>query len=973
MKKQALILCLFVFSAILFAAENYQVKTKQDSKGNTFQFVENDPFNVREYTLENGLKIFLSENKDKPEISTMIAVKAGSTYDPKDNTGLAHYLEHLMFKGTDEIATSNWAEEKKLLDQISAKFEEHKFEQDPEMKKAIYAEIDSLSQVASAYAIPNELDKIMSSIGAKGTNAFTSTEQTVYLNTIPSNQLDRWITIERERFSQLVLRLFHTELETVYEEFNTTQSNDQRQVLTTLNKLLFPDHPYGTQTTIGNPEHLKNPSMVNIHEYWNKYYVANNMALILVGDLDPAETFSKIKKSFSTLRTNPNLEHPKFDTIQPLNSIVEKDVYGPSAESVALGFVIESETNDESIKAELISSILYNGKAGLLDLNLNQTRKVAMSYCSTSFNKDAGEFIFMASPQQNQTLEEAKDLLITELDKIKQGEFDESLIQSIINNRKRAELQKIEYNYYHWFVLKSFIGEVPWSETLSRLEKMETITKQDLIDYANKNLKNYAVVYKRQGENKNIVRVEKPQITPIQINRTAQSQFFSKIQDIPENKLEPQFLDYDKLVEKKKLRGAKFNYIQNENNELANLHIIMNMGSYNNKLLPLAFDFFKYLGTDQYPAPVLAKKYYDLGLSAYATTDTEVAYFSVYGLDSTMNEGLELLLHNIRNLQPNDMAFKMFIASIKKERDNEKLSDRDILSKTLSIAKYGLDNPTRYHLTNEELDALTAEQLVNELKNALNYEQIVFYYGPRSFKQAYKDVKKRYQPSKKLQETPVLKKFPESGETGKVYFANYDKVQSSIYMISQDDMYSEDLDPYCRLMNSFYGAGLSSVVFQEIREAKGLVYSAYSFLNMPGDKEKHHYLHASMETQPDKVDVAIQEMIRILNEMPEAKHQFEVAKQSVLKNIESTRVTKSNIFWNYYGKLRSDRSANYDEKTYNAIKNISYEDFKQFFNEHVAGKKFNFVVVSKKENTDFEVLKKYGEIEEIDIDQIFNY
>ena len=307
----------------------FETKTMKDKNGMSYEMVEGDPMNVRLYTLENGLKVYISPNDAEPRIQTLISVKAGSTYDPKETTGLAHYLEHMMFKGTSNLGSSNWEAEKVLLDEVSNLFEAHKNETDPEKKKAIYVKIDSVSQEASKFSIPNEYDKLMSSFGAKGTNAYTSNEETVYINDIPSNEFNRWAKLERERFGELVLRLFHTELETVYEEFNRGQYSDFRKSYQALNKNLYPTHPYGQQTTIGEAEHLKNPSMVNIHNYWNTYYRANNMAIILAGDLNPDEAIQTIKANWSDLPTNDNLEKPTFAEEQPITSPVEVEVYGP--------------------------------------------------------------------------------------------------------------------------------------------------------------------------------------------------------------------------------------------------------------------------------------------------------------------------------------------------------------------------------------------------------------------------------------------------------------------------------------------------------------------------------------------------------------------------------------------------------------------------------------------------------------------
>ena len=273
--------------------EKHEVIQKEDSNGYAYKEVTNDPYHARIYTLDNGLKVYLSVNRDEPRVQTYIGVKAGSSYDPAETTGLAHYLEHMMFKGTGKIGALDWETEQAMIEEISELYEQHKATDDTNEKKAIYAKIDSISYQAAKMVAANEYDKLMSTLGAKGTNAYTSNERTVYMNDIPANELEKWLMVESERFSQLVLRLFHTELETVYEEFNMGQDQDGRQAYQALYKNLFPGHVYGEQSTIGKPEHLKNPSMVNIHNYFDTYYVPNNMAIAMVGDIDMDETDRK--------------------------------------------------------------------------------------------------------------------------------------------------------------------------------------------------------------------------------------------------------------------------------------------------------------------------------------------------------------------------------------------------------------------------------------------------------------------------------------------------------------------------------------------------------------------------------------------------------------------------------------------------------------------------------------------------------
>ena len=200
------------------------------AKDYKFKTVDGDMMKTRIYTLDNGLKVYLSVNAEKPRIQTYIAVRTGSKNDPAETTGLAHYLEHLMFKGTKQFGTNNPAAEKPLLDEIEQRYEAYRKLTDPEARKKAYHEIDSVSQVAAQYFIPNEYDKLMAAIGAQGTNAFTSNDVTCYVEDIPSNEIENWAKIQSDRFQNMVIRGFHTELEAVYEEYNIYLTDDNDKV-----------------------------------------------------------------------------------------------------------------------------------------------------------------------------------------------------------------------------------------------------------------------------------------------------------------------------------------------------------------------------------------------------------------------------------------------------------------------------------------------------------------------------------------------------------------------------------------------------------------------------------------------------------------------------------------------------------------------------------------------------------------------
>ncbi len=397
---------------------NTKEKTNKDANGFTYETYANDPTGLRLYTLDNGLKVYLSKNTDEPKIQTYIAVRAGSIYDPKNSTGLAHYLEHMVFKGTSKIGTQNWEKEKGYLKQISDLYEQMRMEKDTAKKTAIYKQIDKVSLEASNYCVANEYDKMTSALGATGTNAHTWFEETVYQNKIPANELNKWLTLESERFSELVLRLFHTELEAVFEEFNRGQDNDWRKRYAAMLDGLFPTHPYGQQTTIGTAEHLKNPSMVDIHNYFDKYYVPNNMAMVLVGDIDFDKTIQEINNTFGKLKRK-EVTHPTLPKEKPITKPIIKEVFGPMSESVTIAFRSGgANTKDEKL-VTMCDMLLANGTAGLIDLDLNQKQVIQRGGCSPTFMNDYGWHVFNGSPKEGQSLDEVKDALLGEIEKLK--------------------------------------------------------------------------------------------------------------------------------------------------------------------------------------------------------------------------------------------------------------------------------------------------------------------------------------------------------------------------------------------------------------------------------------------------------------------------------------------------------------------------------------------------------------------------
>jgi zinc protease len=961
----ALLGYLFISNVNNGNSENYRYE---------YETVENDPLNTLIYTLDNGLKVYMSVNTDEPRIQTNIAVNTGSKQDPSDATGLAHYLEHMLFKGTSNIGTINWEEEQKLLKQISDLYEKRRGVTKEEERKAIYHQIDSISLLAAEYAVPNEYDKMISSLGAKGTNAYTSLERTVYVNDIPSNEFEKWLTIESERFSELVLRLFHTELEVVYEEYNRSQDSDGRLAWYTMMRNLFKKHTYGTQTTIGTSEHLKNPSMEKIHEYFNERYVPNNMAIVLAGDIDPDQTIDLIKRYFGHYEAK---DVPEF--ISPIeDSIVEPEIInirGADAEWIDIGFRLPGIDHEETYILPLMDGLLSNGQAGLIDLNLVKGQKILNGYSSYSINKDYSQFKLHAQPREGQSLEDARTLLLAELEKIKKGEFEDWMIPAVIKNFKLNDLQSNEYNGYRVYKMTdAFIMNQDWSVVVNENDKLSTLTKQDIIDFANKYFaENYIVVNKLTGD-RNSVKVEKPEISTLPLNRDTLSSFATNFENIESSRLTPVYNNYQDIQENTLNSGIPFYYVENTTNETFSLSYILDMGEFSDQEMALAVEYLEYLGTEKYTSADLEREMFKLGLSYSVYAAQERVYVSLSGLEESLEEGIKIFEHILNNIKPDQKAYDNMVSDIIKQREDNKLSKGYIAYGMREYAKYGDDSPFKYMIPQESLSVIDVQKLADKIRSLTSFEHYVYYYGRKDLNEVRTLLNTHHKTPEVLNPLIPAKEFVELDiDSNVVFFTNYDMVQSEISMLSKVSLYNKDLIAPARVFNEYFGSGLSSIVFQEIRESKALAYSAYSYFTSPSELDESHYVRAYLGTQVDKLGEATDAILELMNNMPEVDAQFEGARVASMKKIETSRTKRSSLFWQYLYAKKMNRDYDFNKDIYPALHEMTMEELKMFFDQNVKGRDYAFTVIGNKELVDSDVLKELGEYKELTLEDIFGY
>lgn len=962
-------------SQLATAQSAYQWK-QATSGAYTYKYVTNDPTHSRFYTLKNGLTVILSPTPKQPRIQAYIAVKAGSKTDPANHTGLAHYLEHMMFKGTTKYGSLNWAKEKPYLDQIDNLYEQYNSTKDEAKRKEIYKQIDQVSGQAAKFAIANEYDKMMTAMGGQGSNAFTSFEQTVYTEDIPSSAVDKFLTLQAERFREPVFRIFHTELEAVYEEKNRTLDSDPNKVFQALFAGLFPNNNYGKQTTIGTIEDLKNPSLKAIRNYYYTYYVPNNMGVIMSGDFNPDVMIKKIDEHFGYMKAKPVPPYT-FPAEKPITTPVQKDVYGPNPESLTIGFRFPGAHTRDAQMLNLLGDILTNGKAGLFDLDLVKKQKL-LSASAFSYNlKDYSALVLQGNPVKGQSLDDVRTLMLAEIDKLRKGDFDDDLIPAIINNTKKRIIEENEnYNARASNLMSAFTAGEDWRMDVAYVNDMSKITKAEMVAFANKYLndQDYVAVYKHQGEDKSIVKVDKPPITPVEVNRDAQSDFLKSVNNMPSNPMQPVWLDFARDIQRAKVGAADLLAVQNKDNSLFRLYYRYDMGSWNSKLLPVAAQYLQFLGTDKMSAQDYSKAFYKLAGSFNVTVGSDITTVSINGLQENFDKTVSLFEELIANCKPDQQALDGLKARLRKARENAKLNKGQIMAGLMSYARFGPQNPFNNVLTDEELDALKADELVNLLHGLASYKHVVLYYGPKTAGNAASDLAVLHKVPATFTAYPEQKKFaPINPDKSRVLFANYDMVQAEINWVRNESPYDVAKTPTIELYNNYFGGGMSGLVFQTIRESKALAYSTYAYYVTPQRKEDPDYFLAYVGTQADKFNEAIKAMNELLNDLPQSDKVVAVAKENIHKSLETDRIIQQDILFNYLSAQRHGLDYDQRKNTYVTVDKLNYADIKAFHEQEIKDKPFTYCVVASEKRVSDEDMKKYGELTKLDLKQIFGY
>ena len=936
-----------------------------------------DAMNVRIYTLDNGLKVYLSVYKDAPRIQCLIPVRVGSKNDPAETTGLAHYLEHLMFKGTTHFGTMNWEAEAPLLDQIEQQFEVYRRTRDQQARDSIYHVIDSLSFLASGYAIPNEYDKMMKFIGSQGTNAGTSNDYTVYIEDIPSNQLENWAMIQADRFSNPIFRIFHTELETVYEEKNTSLAKDSRKASEAMLSALFPNNPYGKQTTLGSCEHLKNPSLTNIKNFFNTYYVPNNMAVCLAGDFDFDEAIAIVDKYFGQLKSK-DVPHYVIPKERPITEPIVREVSGREAEFVNVAFRLDLPANSRDMYiVEMLDNVMSNGRCGLIDLDVNQKHLVNRASSYVYGLCDNSAYVLSGRPNKGQTLEEVRDILLEQINKLKNGEFDEALLQAAVNNIEARNMRQLQSNRSRAYAMAgAFENNIDWYYASQELEYYKKVTKEDVVKFAQKYFadNNYVVVFKRQGAPEETEKVTKPAITAIQMNRDAESDFFKSIKNNKVDPIKPVFVDFQNSITFDQYKKAQIDYLHNDEDQTFTLRMIFPVGEMHDKVLPFAARYLDKLGTDKLSVEQIKTQFYTLACNYSISVSDDETYVTLSGIDGSRDKALKLMMDVLKNATVDTTALQNMVDDILLQRKNAKSSQQSVMNCLRTYCEFGPEL-VNYQLNEAQLRELTGEQLLSTLRQLLTYKPEILYYGPASVKGVKSSLAKNYKMPKNFATPPTAQKFDRlATDENVVYYAPYPAKQSRVITSMRSGKFNLKENPIVKMYNQYFGGSMNAIVFQEMREKRSLAYSAQSSFVMPSDSSEYMYNYSYIATQNDKIVDALTAFDSLFNAMPVSQAAFDLAKEGAKSSIAANRITKMSVLDYYLSTRKIGVNYDYRRDFYNLIDGFTMTDVCNFNEKYIKNQPKTYMILATEGEVDLdEIGQKFGPVKKLTLEEIFGY
>jgi predicted Zn-dependent peptidase len=928
-----------------------------------------DPMGVTVHRLSNGLTVYISTDRQKPRFSAWIGVRAGSRMDPPDSTGLAHYLEHMLFKGTDDYGTVDAKKEAPHVERVRQLYGELRGAPDAAARKAILTEIDAQTQAMAKYAVPNEHSRMYGAMGIEGVNAFTSFEQTVYIGDVPSNRLAAWATVEGERFTDPVFRLFLPELEAVYEEKNLSIDNPFRQVSEALYAALYPKHPYGTQTTIGAVEHLKNPAYQDMVGFFERWYVPNNMAVALAGDIDAKTALPILEATLGQLQPKA-LSEPHAGQLPALAGRVAREVRADGEEGVSLAWHTVASSHPDLAALQVMDRLLDDARVGLLNVRLELTQQLPSAGSNLSSLREAGSLVVQGQARAGQTPEEVEAMLLGVLEGLRNGEFTDEDVTAVKLQETVRIKQRLEFpGARTGRMMGAFIEHRDWKDVVEHDRRYQEVTRADVIRVAKQYLGgDYVVVAKRKGKPE-IPKLDKPTITPVEIDAARKSEFSKTVETMPVAELQPEWVKEGEHYVRRTLPAGDLIAAKNERNDLFSLTYSQERGYRKAPYLCYALELLELSGAGDDDAEALQKQLYGLGTSVSTGCSAETSSITLEGLDSQLEASLALLDRWLKSPRFDDAVLGRLYENTVSERRDGMEKDGLLTAALGDYANYGKRSAWLRQPSNRKLEQAKPAQLRKLISSFLDHEHRTLYFGPRDA-DAVAKVVPRGQRHRKVGETDLRRYVRVKEPT--IFFLHKDGAKANVRFTIPQGPLPRDERPTARLLSEYLSGNMSALVFQEIRESRGLAYSASSSYSVGQRPRDESSLTGFLSTQADKTPEAVRTFLELMRTDVIQGERLLDAKAGIDQEMRATRidprwVNRWVVGWDERGEKEDPRPWEWA-----GIQALAVDDVSAFAKAFV-GAPVIIVIVGDRERVGLAELGKLGPVRELRAEELFGY
>lgn len=939
------------------------------SCSNLFAAQNTKALEVKEHKLKNGLTVWLNEDHSQPKVFGAVVVKAGAKDCP--DTGIAHYFEHMMFKGTDKIGTVDYDAEKTLLDSIALKYDELAATEDEAARSQIQKEINELSIRSSDYVIPNEFNRLISKYGGSGLNAATSYDATIYFNTFSPQYMSQWAEINSERLLNPVFRLFQSELETVYEEKNMYGDFIGGPVMDRLLARYFAPHPYA-YPIIGSTKNLKNPRLTEMRKFFEEYYVASNMGLILSGDFDTEAVLPVLEKTFSRIRPG---EAPKHDIVAlpPFKGKEKMKIKFPVplVKAMGMGFRGVPANHEDQVALAVAVNMLNNANGtGFLD-KLMVDRKIMASMAMNESMNEAGILAVAVIPKlMFQTYGGAEKLVWKEINRVKEGDFSDEIFNSLKQEQRRQYASNLENIDSRARIMMSLYSQgKSWEDYLQEVSGIDALTKEDVVRVARKYFsENYLCVTKTTGKYPKD-NLTKPDFSPIvPKNSEASSEYAKQLEQLPVQEVKPRFIDFQKDVETVSLIPLATLYATaNPVTDIFTLNLVYQVGTLEQpKLMHLA-NYLQFLGTDSLSFHEFRTRLQVLGSTiSFDATDKQF-FMRITGFDKHFKETVQLAGDFIRHVKADDKQIRQVINDAKVTEKAFFESSDNIANALLEKVKYGEQSRFLTKLSLSEVKKLKGKELLDAFVQVRQTECDLLYCGTLPVAQVREEIE-AFLP---LKEITVAVNAPYHRDAKKydkptVYFMDMPTAsQSIVYGYAKGEVTDDAWSRHAaRLFSVYFGGDMSSLMFQEIREFRSLAYRVSGrYILPPHNLEgKAGEFVTMLSTQSDKTLDALGIMNSLIHEMPEKEERISTVKQSIVNQVNNDFPSFREVPEKVAGFRRNGFDNDPSEALLSGISDMDMKDIIRFYRHNVRLKPVVYVIVGNSRRIDMKQLETYGNV-----------